>query len=92
MDEKKITVRLPPELAEALERQVKSSGVDQSKIVRDALTKFLTGVDDCVPVEVKYRARFIRVLLQEKACDDVLLRKEVNGLCYLINDSESCDL
>ena len=91
MPEKKISVRLPPELAEALKRQMNASGVDQSRIVRDALTKFLSDAPDCVSAEVKQKARFIQVLLQEEECEIGFLKKEVNELCRMINDSASCD-
>lgn len=91
MPEKKITVRLPPELAEALERRVNESRVEQSRIVRDALTKFLIGEPDCISAEVKQKARFVQVLLQEEECEVVFLKKEVNELCHMVSDSESCD-
>ena len=91
MPEKKVSVRLPPELAEALERQMNASGVERSRIVRDALTKFLSDAPDCVSVEVKQKARFIQVLLQEEECEIGILKKEVNELCRMINDSASCD-
>lgn len=91
MQEKKVSVRLPPKLAEALERQLNASGVAQSRIVRDALTKFLIDAPDCVSAEVRQKARFIQVLLQEEECEIGFLKKEVNELCRMINDSGSYD-
>jgi predicted DNA-binding protein len=91
MPEKKLSVRLPPELAEALERQENASGVGQSRIVRDALTKFLIDAPDCVSAELKQKARFIQVLLQEKECEIGFLKKEVDELCHMVSDSESYD-
>jgi len=83
-----ITVRLPPELVVALEQRAAETNVDKSKIVREALTQYFTASVG------KTHIRFLRVLLQEDVDDCAMMdcvRREVNVLCHMINDSESSD-
>lgn len=89
-----ITVRLPPELVVALEQRAAETNVDKSKIVREALTQYFTASVGGTTTELKTHIRFLRVLLQEDVDDCAMMdcvRREVNVLCHMINDSESSD-
>ena len=93
-DEKKITVRLPPELAARLEQFCAETHVDRSKTVRDALAQYLTAPSGKVSIELKTHLRFLKILLQEDVNDCGTLdsiRKEVDLLCAMLNASEFSD-